>query len=268
MTSAAPALGRPGAEASAQTAPAVEEEIRLAAINRQSQIQEELRKYGHRRRAGSVFVSMGGGLQNYWIPVEFTYHGTVNADSHDKTASGTPVRISGGLSEAKLFQILPEIGYQLTDKLALSLQARFQLAPQFESVAWIPPAGAGAAPDYALALFLRAQYALLTAGDFQFLGSGVVGGGLVGGRTFMSYLGRKCTPIPSRNCVAGTEHSDTISGGPVAVGLGLGITYHIVRFFALWAEVRGVYSFGPTMLLDEFNLGVAGAFPVAAGAQR
>jgi hypothetical protein len=264
----APAPGVPGEEASAKTAPTVEVEIQLAETNRQSQIQEELRKYGHRRRPGSVFFSMGGGLQNYWIPVEFAYHGSVKADSHDRTASGTPISISAGLSRAKIFQLVPEVGYQLTGKLALSLQARFQWAPQFDSVAWIHPAGASPPPTYALALFLRAQYALLTAESFEFFGSGVAGGGLVGGRTFLGYVPRSCAPTPTGVCLAGTQHSDTVSGGPVAVGLGLGITYHVVRFFAVWAELRGVSSFGPTMLLDEFNLGVTFAFPVAPGARR
>jgi hypothetical protein len=265
---APPTPGLPGEEASAKTAPTVEVEIQLAETNRQSQIQEELRRYGHRRRPGSVFVSMGGGLYSYWIPVEFTYHGAVNADSHDKIASGGPVGVTAGLSQAKIFQLVPEIGYQLTGKLALSLQARYQWAPSFDSVAWIPPAGASAAPDYALAIFLRAQYALLTAGDFQLLGSGLAGGGLVGGRTFLGYVPRHCAPTPTRPCLAGTQHSDTVSGGPVAVGLGLGITYHVASFSAVWAELRGVSSFGPTMLLDEFNLGVTFAFPVTAGARR
>jgi hypothetical protein len=54
----------------------------------------------------------------------------------------------------------------------------------------------------------------------------------------------------------------------VAVGVGLGVMYHIARFVALWTEVRVLSSFGPNMWLGEFNTGVAFAFPVAPAAPR
>ena len=257
-----PALPLPGSETSAPTAPILEDENASGEIDGQAQIDEEWRKYRHRRPARRAFISWGGGM------FAQTYHDSVTTDSHDQAAPGAPVHVSGGFSAASIFQFVPETGYQFTDRFALSLQARFQYTPS-ESVAWVPTQGASQPPDYALALFLRAQYAFLTAGDFQAFGSGLAGFGLVGGRTFLGYVPRRCDPTGfGSNCLAGTEHSDTVSGGPVAVGVGLGVMYHIARFVALWTEVRVLSSFGPNMWLGEFNTGVAFAFPVAPPAPR
>jgi len=62
----------------------------------------------------------------------------------------------------------------------------------------------------------------------------------------------KCDPAKGQ-----IGHSDTVSGGPVAVGVGLGMMYHFARFLAIWVEARGLSSFGPTMLLAEYNGGLA-----------
>jgi len=255
------------------TAPTWEDQARLEEINRQAQIDEEWRKYRHRRPAGWVFISMGGGA------FAQTYHGLLSPDSHDSDASGAPVHVSGGISAASILQLVQEAGYQFTDKFALSLQARFQYTP-FSSVGWLHPPGASDPPTYALALFLRAQYALLTAGDFQLFGSGVAGFSPTG-KTFLGYVERNCdmssngTVGPDGNQIKcpdpanhKTGHSDTVSGGPVAVGLGLGVMYHATRVFSLWTEVRVLASFGPNMWLAEFNTGLAFAFPVAPASRR
>ncbi|HJX65879.1 MAG TPA: hypothetical protein VJ860_18215 [Polyangia bacterium] len=257
-TNAAPALLLPDGETSVKSTPPVEDKAPLAEVGRRPPIDEDLPKH-HRRLPGSLFFSFGYGTG-------WTHHGSVNPDSHDRLDPGGPITITGGYSPASIFQFVPEIGYQLSDRLALSLQARYQQAPAFDSVEWIPPAGARASPTYAPALFFRAQYAFLNAGDFQFFGSGVAGFGLVGGRTFMGYVPRGCDSSgPFSHCPVGTNHSDTISGGPVAVGVGLGATYHISPGFAAWVEVRGISSVAPVMELVEFNTGLAVANNFAAG---
>ena len=119
-----------------------------------------------------------------------------------------------------------------------------------------------APPTYALAFFLRGQYAFFTWEDLQFFASGVAGGGP---RTFLGYVPqRECAlQLQPFECRAGTGHSDTVSGGPVAFGVGLGATYHISRAFAAWAEVRGITSLGPVMELVEYNAGIAVAHDFA-----
>jgi opacity protein-like surface antigen len=243
-----------------KTAPMVDDQAPLEEINRQFQIDEELRKY-HRRLPGSFFIALGGGMFGS------TYHGTVNPDSHEITqqdpndipATGKPVVITKGYSLANLFQlILPEIGYQVTDRFAMSVQIRFQYTPT-DSQGWNTSlTKAISPPTYALAFFLRGQYAFLTAGNFQLFGSGVAG---VGQRTFMGYIPKTCDPTdPKTRCTTGTGHSDTISAGPVAFGAGAGMMYHLSRHVALWLEARGMISVGPVLALAEFNGGLAFAY--------
>ncbi len=87
------------------------------------------------------------------------------------------------------------------------------------------------------------------------------------GKTFLGYVARNCDldrctvtdgkpykPGPDESSVG---HSDTVSGGPVAIGLGLGMMYHLTRLLAIWVEARALSSFGPTMLLGEWNAGLA-----------
>ena len=235
---------------STKTEPMVEDKAPLEEINRQYQIDEELRKY-RRRLPGSWFLSLGGGAFGT------TIHGGMTQDSHDKDTSGNSLHITSGYSLAELFQLVWEIGYQYSDKLALSVQARYQYTP-LDSISWNPAdTHASIPPSYALAFFLRGQYALLTGGNFQFYGSGVAGFSPLG-RTFLGYVPRKCTLGGYIDtCPAGTGHSDTVSAGPVALGVGLGLMYHAARWWAVWWEVRGMSSFGPTMLLVEYLTGFA-----------
>jgi hypothetical protein len=54
----------------------------------------------------------------------------------------------------------------------------------------------------------------------------------------------------------------------VAVGVGLGMMWHVTRVLAFWLDERVLSSFGPNMVLHELNLGLALAFPVAPGLRR
>jgi len=263
MNNSAQVLLLQGKDTVAKAAPVVDDQAPLEEINRQYQIDEELRKY-HRRLPGSFFIALGGGMG-------VTYHGKVNPDSHEITqldpndipANGGPhgpaVVITSGYSLASLFQLIfPEIGYQVTDKLAVSLQIRFQYTPT-DSQGWNTSlTKATSPPTYALAFFPRVQYAFLTLGNFQSFASGVVG---VGQRTFLGYVPKTCDPTnASIQCTTGTGHSDTISAGPVAAGAGVGVMYHLSRNVALWLEGRGMLSFAPYMVLAEVNGGVAFAY--------
>ena len=255
-----------GKDTSMKTAPMVDDQAPLAEINQQYKIEEELRKY-HRRLPGSFFIALGGGMFGS------TYHGAIKPDSHEITQldpndippdgpRGKAVVITGGYSLASLFQlILPEFGYQATDRLALSVQLRLQYTPT-DSQGWNTSlTKATSPPTSAWTLFLRGQYAFLNAGNLQLFASGIAGIGLAGGRTFMGYIPKTCDPTnKSKWCTTGTGHSDTISAGPVAFGAGAGFMYHLSRNIALWLEVRGMASVGPVMVLAEANGGLAFAY--------
>ena len=236
-----------GKDTSLKAAPVADDSAPLADINKQFQIDEDLRKY-HRRLAGAFFLGAGGGA------FATTYHGAMSLDSGDPGSA-----LQKGVSPASLFQIVSEFGYQFTDKLAASLQVRYQYTPSLSAGGALSNAKRNP-PTSALAFFLRGQYSFLTAGNFQVFGSGILGYGP--GRVFMGYVARNCDPTAYGvvKCDASLHqigHSDTASSGPVAVGVGLGMMYHLTRFLALWVEARGLSSFGPTMLLAEYNAGFA-----------
>jgi hypothetical protein len=238
-----------GKDTSTKAAPMADDHAPLEEINKQFQEDEELRKY-HRRLAGSFFFSLGGGMGS-------TYHGALNLDSGDIGPSGKVLPLNRGYSLASLFQLVPEIGYQITDRFALSAQIRYQYTPS-DSAGWLPATGVKAPPTFALAVFLRGQYAFFNAGNFQFFGSGIAGGGQ---RSFLGYSPKACNLLGyNAHCQAGTGHSDTVSAGPVAFGAGAGVMYHLTRNFALWLEVRGLASVGPVMVLAEGNGGLAFAY--------
>jgi hypothetical protein len=254
-----------GKDTTTKPLPIMDDQAPLEEINKQFQMDEELRKY-HRRLAGSFFFALGGGTGS-------TYHGNTRPDSRElqwknRTAQrtdpptpvvlGDAVYITPGYSLASWGQLVPEFGYQVSERLALSLQGRIQYAP-VDSQGWLNDiTKAKIPPSWALAIFLRGQYAFFNAGNFQFFGSGIAG---FGTRTFMGYVPKACTNTPGRTCPnTGTDHSDTISAGPVALGAGAGIMYHLSRNLALWLEVRGMVSPSPLMVLAEANGGFAFAY--------
>jgi hypothetical protein len=246
-----------GKDTSMRTGPVGDDNAPLEDINKQYQIDEDLRKY-HRRLPGSVFISVGGGAFGQ------TYQLKTRPDSHELDANTGPVKINAGYLPASLFQLVFELGYQFTDRFALSLQTRYQYTPP-NSSGWLPEnKGAHSPPTSAVAFFLRGQYSFLTLGNFQTFASGTAGGGQ---RTFLGYIEKTCNdPNGSSACPTGKGHSDTLSGGPVAVGAGVGMMYHLSRWFAIWVEGRGMASLAPFAVLAEFNGGLAFAYKIERSA--
>lgn len=220
----------------------------LKDITDQYKIDEELRKY-HRRYVGSVFVSVGFGTG-------YTYHGDMKAAgkfyNNDAGKNFDPLPVGKGANIAYLGQIVPEVGYVLSEKLALSLQGRIQYTPFVStdlSKNSTPP------PQWALALFARGQYNFWTIANFQTFVSGAIGGGP---RVFIGYLPKKCDVGYNNGCVKGRDdHSNVVVSGPVAAAAGLGFLWHITRNFGFWMEARGLSSLGPVMFLGEVNAGIS-----------
>ncbi len=227
----------------------VQEEDILARFKEQKQQEEEQRLY-HRRPAGAWFVSVGGGMGS-------VLHGSMKLDSHAHNFDDTnqKLTIGSGSSVAKLFQVTPEIGYQATDSLAISLQVRYQHTP-YDGLGWNPDPSKGekTPPSSALAILARVQYAFLTAGNFQLFGSGVAGGGP---RGFLGYVPANCSSEKGNCEGAQIPHSDTLTSGPVLVGAGAGILYHLSRNIGFYIEGREIVSFPKVMALSEFNAGLS-----------
>jgi hypothetical protein len=176
-----------------------------------------------RRPDGSFFLGLGLGGGYGW-------HGDLPLERHAGRQVGT------GYSPAGLGYFAPEIGYQVTPRLALSLQTRHQ---------YLPASGSGdaevtrAPPQIAHAALLRLQYAMADIGDLQIIGSLAIGGG--------SALRMQVAP----NRRSGLASSDTVVAGPGAAGPGLGLAYNFSKKFVLGAEARALAGFPAFAVLME-----------------
>ena len=52
----------------------------------------------------------------------------------------------------------------------------------------------------------------------------------------------------------------------MALGVGVGVMYHLSRSFAIWVEGRGMSSVAPFAVLAEFNGGLAFAYKIEKSA--
>lgn len=194
-----------------------------------------------RRGVDSVWLGLGVGSG-------LVYHGRTTVDSRQGIqGADTPVMINEGFSPASLIQIEPEVGYQVTRRLSVSLMARYQYAPTDGRVP-PPDNGRKAVLTSAFALFLQGRLTFATHGNLQTYATGAAGVG----RSFLAVVGRDCE---GRSCWL--EHSDTVHGGSAALAAGAGMIYHFGPQLALFAEAREIATLPTFMALTEINLGFA-----------
>jgi hypothetical protein len=186
---------------------------------------------GRRRAPGSFWVGFG-------IGSGMGAHPTRDLEHHlGKT-------VSTGLSYSAI-HVLPELGIQYDERLALSVQSRHQ---------YIGPSGgpdmtvSGKPPRMAHALLARAHYQVWGGEMFQFLTTAALGGG--------SGFRLKVPPVPS----AGLSSSDTVAGGPLVFGPGVSLFFNFNQKVLLAAELRMLIGFDKLAALAEGSLGVQYAF--------
>jgi opacity protein-like surface antigen len=194
-----------------------------------------------RRAVGSVWLSIAGGSG-------VVYHGKEAVDSDAKIqGTSVPVQVEEGFSPATLLQLEPELGYQASRRLSVSLMARYQYAPKDTE-------GSKPAPDEkavltsAFALYLQARLFFLTVGNFQAYASGGAGFG----RSFLAVVDKDCE---ATSCRLG--HSDTLHGGGAGLLAGAGAVYHLSPNLGVFADVKEIATLPKFMALTEFSLGVA-----------
>ena len=205
---------------------------------------EEDTRRNHRREPGAIWFSIAAGSG-------VAYHGTESVDSGD-TSSGFTVRSASGFAPAQLLQFEGEIGYQLGKRWSVSGMGRYQYAPADSS-------GYTGKPilTSAIAAYLRARYAFLTAGNFQ----GHVSAGAGGGKNFLVRVDKECdASSPTAGCRL--THSDTLHGGRLGVLVGVGGIYHLGRNVGVFLDVNEIMSLPKFMALTEINLGLALAFKI------
>ena len=186
-----------------------------------------------RRPAGKLWVAAGLGSGYGWQP-------------------GSPLefrpnrRVDSGPLAAGLAHALPEVGYQLTDRLSLSLQGRLQYLPVKGSGDPLP----GKPRQTALAVLARGAFAF-GEGPLHAIATAAVGAGPKGG-------GFRLT-VPD-NADTGMPRSDTVRGGPFLAGIGGGIVYHFSRRISLPLELRLLAGFPSLAGILEAATGLAIAF--------
>jgi hypothetical protein len=198
------------------------------------------------RARGAFWLGLGLGMGA-------VFHGRETVDSG--TAADNPVYVESGFTPAMLFHLEPELGYQLTSRLSLSLMMRWQYAP-------LDPAGAKPGPGEravltsALAGFARGQLFLRSWGRLQPFTS--LGVGL--GRSFLAVVGKRCA---TQQC--SLDHSDTLHGGPLGLLASVGVLYNITPRFAVAVDIKEIVSVPKLMALTELNLGLQAAHNFGAG---
>jgi tetratricopeptide (TPR) repeat protein len=179
------------------------------------------------RKGSSLWFAMGGGFGA-------VYHGTATSDG---------VTVENGLAPASLFQLEPQVGFEINQRVSLSLMGRYQHAPTVSGA----PLTAGGASSSAFAVFLQAQVGFATLGSLQTYAAGGAGFG----RSFLAVVDQKC---------GGEDCSFDLHGGAAALAAALGILYHLSPRFGLFTEVREIASLPNLMALTELDVGFAIAF--------
>jgi hypothetical protein len=219
------ALAGDGGDGDADAAP--DEELRASRDE-----DEDVRPRGFRRTPGTLWVGLGVGTG-------YGAHLTRDLEHHPGR------KVSPGFAGGGLMQMMPELGIQYDRKLSLSIQSRHQ---------YIQPSGgpdmavSGKPPRTAHALLAHLFYELWAGKQLQFLGTATLGGG--------SGFRLK---VKEDNSVM-LASSDTIAGGPVVLGPGLGLGYAFSDRLMATTEARMLLGLGNFAAVLEGSFGVQYAF--------
>jgi hypothetical protein len=183
-----------------------------------------------RRRPRRLFLGMGIGRGYGWHP-----SGPLDFRRDLKASAGT--------APAGRLVLTPEIGYQLSDAISLALQARVQVI------------GASGSGDASVGAPKRGAWAVMGRGSYH-LGTGraqlVASAALGAGQGFRLVV----DPQPQ----AGLLRNDSVTGGPVVLGPGLGAIYHLGHHTALQAELRMLAGLPRFATMFDLVTGIAVAF--------
>jgi hypothetical protein len=161
----------------------------------------------------------------------YGYQGAGSTEAQDGT-------VTAGFSPGVLGYFGPEFGYQLNQRVALSLQTRHQVIPKNtpDTTRTVNP------HQWAHSVLARATY-LFPFEHFQIYAGGVLGAG---------YFRFRTDPTPSRGAIS----SDTVRSGPGVVGPVAGITFPIAKTVSLVGEFRSLVGFPDFGVMGDFSLGL------------
>jgi len=207
-------------------------------------------RYGKRKwwigiGAGSGFgFAKGNGLE------------AVNGSS-DPRFHGLNSSFQAGGAWAGLGHLAPEIGIHITPNVALSLEGRFQYIPQQSKYARF--AARGAISGLAKLMVFTKQ------SQIRFFGAAIAGGG-----EGFRFVVKPASIITDQNdrLYAVRDFQDTVKGGPLIGGAGLGMYYEATHRTSIVLEVNGLAGFPAFSFVVDANLALQfnfyGSEPVVA----
>jgi hypothetical protein len=182
------------------------------------------------RRAGSLLLGVAVGAGYGWHPQR-------------RLEYRRDLKVAPGNGLAGRPQILPEVGYQLTRRLAVSLQCRYQVVG---TEGW-GDIREGAPRKQAWALLARARH-LTGSRRARFLLSAAVGAG--------DAIRVEVPATPDSNL----PRNDTVAGGPFVAGPGAGFLYHLHPNVAFVTELRALAGFPRFATTLDLGAGLELAF--------
>ncbi|HLK90708.1 MAG TPA: tetratricopeptide repeat protein [Polyangia bacterium] len=183
------------------------------------------------------------------------------------TASGTgeetrsPVT-SSGIAWTQAGQLAPEIGYFITPQLRVGVQARLQYVSGATPFHLITYDQGECGSDHTCAPFTGA-FAGLAKAAWSFLdpeGAFQPYATLSAGYGTIRHLAKVSSP-PTCGGNASTMYAgactDTVAGGPILVGPGVGLQYRFADSIGFVAEIGGLVGFPNTTVNVDLNIGLA-----------
>jgi hypothetical protein len=209
----------------------------------------------HRRREGAIWIGLGGGVGWGYSPP-----GYLEWENN--------IKITALTAPTGLFNLLPEVGYMVSDNFAMAVQLRWEFIQQ-DQTKGVSSGRNGAPTTMAFAAFLRAIHYidLSDGGNLRFSMSGDLGGG---------YVRLPVKPTPAIYTVDGSGNqvldnsrfiakTDTRPIGPVVFGVSAGFIYNVSRQFALALDARALSGLGDFGVAVEGMLSAQLAFGGKAG---
>jgi hypothetical protein len=163
-------------------------------------------------------------------------HGRRELELHDRS-------VRAGLTPSSWGHALPELGYRVTEDLAISLQGRHQVIPE-SGTADV----AGRPARSAHALLARAQWTAKRRGRGALLLTGAVGGG----------HGFRLVVAPQPN--VRLYRNDTVRGGPVIAGPGVAWSHRFTERLVATVELRALAGFPDLAGVLDLGAGASYAF--------
>jgi hypothetical protein len=142
---------------------------------------------------------------------------------------------------AGLLHLAPEVGYQITPNVAISVEGRFQYIPQPAQYSHF---AANGAISGLLKVMRYSQQARI-----RFFGTAIAGGG-----EGFRFTVHPVDPTIHQELSGVQDFTDTVRGGPIIAGAGVGMYYEASKRASIVVEAHGLAGFPIFSFVVDANL--------------